>query len=88
MLFDNLCLKNSNEKVMLGITLDNKLTLDSHIKNISRKTGQKNFMHYRQYLIFWKQTKKTYFQWNDKISIQLLSSGVDVLFKKVKQINR
>ena len=28
---------------------------------------------------------KTYFQWNDKISIQLLSSDLTVLFKKFKR---
>ena len=32
--------------------------------------------------------KETYFQWNDKMSIQLLSSDLDVLFKNVKQFNQ
>ena len=39
--FDNLLLENSKEEVVLGVTIDNKLTFDSHIKNICRKTGQK-----------------------------------------------
>ena len=34
--FDNVCLKNSNEEVILGIT-----TFDSHVKNIYRKASQK-----------------------------------------------
>ena len=39
--FDNLLLENSKEEVVLGVTIDNKLTFDSYIKNICRKTGQK-----------------------------------------------
>ena len=34
--FDNLLLE-----VVLGVTIDNKLIFDSHIKNICRKAGQK-----------------------------------------------
>ena len=34
--FDNVCLKNSNEEVILGIT-----TFDSHVKSIDRKASQK-----------------------------------------------
>ena len=34
--FDNVCLKNNNEEVILGIT-----TFDSHVKNIYRKASQK-----------------------------------------------
>ena len=39
--FDNLLLENSKEEVVLGVTIDNKLTFDSHIKSICRKVGQK-----------------------------------------------
>ena len=38
---DNLFLENSKEEVVLGVTIDNKLTFKSYIKNICRKTGQK-----------------------------------------------
>ena len=38
--FDNLSIENSRE-VVLGVTIDNKLTFDSHIKNICRTVGQK-----------------------------------------------
>ena len=39
--FDDLCLENSREEVILGITIDNKLSFDSHIRKICRKAGQK-----------------------------------------------
>ena len=51
--FDNLGLENRNEEVILGTAIDNKLTFDSHMKNICRKADQ-NFVHYREYLIIWK----------------------------------
>ena len=38
--FQNLCLENSKEEVILGITIDKKLTFDSHIKRISRRASQ------------------------------------------------
>ena len=37
--FENL-LSDSKEEVVLGVTTDNKLTFDSHIKNICRRAGQ------------------------------------------------
>ena len=37
--FDNLILENIKEEVVLGVTIDNILTFDSHIKNICRKAG-------------------------------------------------
>ena len=39
--FDKLLLENSKEEVVLGVTIDNKLTFVSYIKSICRKTGQK-----------------------------------------------
>ena len=39
--FEDLCLENSEEEVILGITIDNKLSFDSHIKKICRNIGQK-----------------------------------------------
>ena len=39
--FENVCLENSKEEVILGITIDSKLTFDSHIKSMCRKAGQK-----------------------------------------------
>ena len=37
--FENL-LSDSKEEVVLGVTTDNKLTFDSHIKKICRRAGQ------------------------------------------------
>ena len=39
--FDHLFFKNNKEEVVLGVTIDNKLTFDSHVKNICRKVVQK-----------------------------------------------
>ena len=39
--FDNLCLENSNEEVIVGIIISSKLTFDSHVKSTCRKVGQK-----------------------------------------------
>ena len=55
--FDNLCLENSNEEVILGVTIDDKVTFDSHIKNICRKAGQK-LCALSAYLMIWKKTQK------------------------------
>ena len=41
--FDNLLLENSKEEVVLGITIDNKLTFDSHIKNYLQKSWTKTW---------------------------------------------
>ena len=38
--FDNLLFKNSKEEVALGVTIDNKLRFNSHIKNIRIKASQ------------------------------------------------
>ena len=36
-----MCLQNRKEEIILGISIDNKLTFDGHIKSIYRKAGQK-----------------------------------------------
>ena len=38
---DNLTLKNSNEGVILGVTINRKLTFHQYIKKIRHKVGQK-----------------------------------------------
>ena len=40
-IFKGLVMKNSNEQIILGVTLDNKLTFKSHIKNLCKKASQK-----------------------------------------------
>ena len=34
--FDNVCLENSKEEVILGVTIDSKLTFDSHKKHLPK----------------------------------------------------
>ena len=39
--YDNITIKNTSEENILGITIDNKLTFKSHLKNICKKANQK-----------------------------------------------
>ena len=39
--YDNLTLKNSNEKEILGVTIDRKFTFHQHTKKMCHKAGQK-----------------------------------------------
>ena len=39
--FKGLIMKNSKEQTILGVTIDNKLALKSHIKNLCKKASQK-----------------------------------------------
>ena len=39
--FKDVCYKSSKEEVILGITIDNKLSFDSHIRKMCKKSGQK-----------------------------------------------
>ena len=39
--YRNFTLKNSNEKEILGVTIDRKLTFHQRIKKMCRKAGQK-----------------------------------------------
>ena len=40
-IFKSLVMKNSKEQKILGVTIDNKLTFKSHIKNLCKKISQK-----------------------------------------------
>ena len=39
--FKDVCYKSSKEEVILGITIDNKLSFDSHIRKMCKKSGHK-----------------------------------------------
>ena len=39
--FENVCLENTKEELIVGIIIDNKLSFDSHIKSMCREAGQK-----------------------------------------------
>ena len=45
--FKDVCYKSSKEEVILGITIDNKLSFDSHIRKMCKKSGQKFNAHSR-----------------------------------------
>ena len=40
-IFKGLVMKNSKEQKILGITIDNKLTFKSHIRNLCKNASQK-----------------------------------------------
>ena len=75
--YDNLLLETAKKKLT-----DNKLTFDSRIKSICRKTGQKLGELLKITNCLNSNKKKAYIQWNDKIEIQLLPFDLDVLLKK------
>ena len=39
--FKDVCYRNSKDEVILAITIDNKLNLDSHIRKMCKRSGQK-----------------------------------------------
>ena len=59
--FKDVCFKNSKEEIILGITIDNKLNFDSHIKNMCKKTGQKLNALSRMSIFLNKDKKKIIF---------------------------
>ena len=78
-----LSLKNSDYKIILGTTIDRKLTFNKCIKNLHKKTGQKLCALLRISPILMK-IKKTIILLYDQITSQLLSSSLDVLLQKIK----
>ena len=79
-------LKNSDHEIILGITIDRKLTFNKHIKNLCKKAGQKlsALLRISPYLDEKKKKKKAVILLYDQITIQLLSSSLDVLLQKIK----
>ena len=61
--FENICLENSKEEIILGITNDNKLTFASHIKSICREASAsaKKHLHFLKYHHNWEQIKRNYY---------------------------
>ena len=41
LLLNDACYKNNKEEIILGITIENKLNFDSHIRNMCKNSGQK-----------------------------------------------
>ena len=53
-------LKNSDHEVILGITVDRKLTFNKHIKNLCKKAGQKLSAFQEYHHILMKIKKSCY----------------------------
>ena len=76
-------LKNSDHEVILGITIDRKLTFNQPVKNLCKKAGQKLYVLLRIPPYF-DENKKAVKLLYDQITIQLLSSSLDVSLQKIK----
>ena len=76
-------LKKSNYEIILGITTNRKLTFNKHFKNLCKKAGQKlcALLRISPYL---DENKKAVTLLDDQITIQLLSSSLNVLLQKIK----
>ena len=48
--FGNISLENSKVEVILGLTIDNKLSFDNHVKKFVEKQV-KRLVHYQEYQI-------------------------------------
>ena len=57
--YDNLTLKNSNEKEVLGVTVDRKLTFHQHIEKMCLRAGQKLSALLRPFQYFDTNKRKT-----------------------------
>ena len=82
--FENVCLENSKEEVILAIPFGNKLTFASHRKSISRKAGQKqnSLSRISPYL----ETNKKYLLFKSMVKSQFSYCPLvwDVLLTKCK----
>ena len=77
-------LKNSDYEIILGITIEQKLTFTKHIKNLCKKAGQKLCALLRISPYLDENKKKAVILFYDQITIQQLTSSLDVLLQKIK----
>ena len=77
-------LKNSDYEIILGITIEQKLTFTKHIKNLCKKAGQKLCALLRISPYLDENKKKAVILFYDQITIQQLPSSLDVLLQKIK----
>ena len=82
--FNEFNLKNSDYEIILGITIEQKLTFTKHIKNLCKKAGQKLCALLRISPYLYENKKKVVILFYDQITIQLLSSSLDVSLQKIK----
>ena len=71
--FENISIKNSKGEKILGLTIDNKLSLDNHVKKICKKASQKTCA----------LSRISNYLGSNKIIIPLLLAYLDVLLKKI-----
>ena len=76
--------ENSDYEIILGITIDQELTFNKHIKNLCKKAGQKLCALLRISPYLYENKKKVVILFYDQITIQLLSSSLDVSLQKIK----
>ena len=70
-IFENAALENSKEVTILGITIDNKLNFQSHIKNLCKKASQKlwalsrlsNYLNYTEKSLIFNSMIKSHFSY-------------------------
>ena len=77
-------LKNSDYEIILGITIEQKLTFTKHIKNLCKKAGQKLCALLRISPYLDENKKEAVILFYDQITIQQLPSSLDVLLQKIK----
>ena len=84
--FGNISLKNSKE-VILGLAIDNKVSFDNRVKEICRKANQ-DLCIIKNIKLFRLKTKINSFCRIDKTTVQLLPIYLNVLLRKIKQLNQ
>ena len=85
--FDILCLEYNKEEVVLDVTIVNKWTFGSHLKNISWKAGQ-NFCALLGITNYLNSSQKKLFlvAWQNLSSVTALKSNLDVVFKETNNL--
>ena len=81
---NELNLNKSDYEIILGITIDRKLTFDKHIKSSCEKVCQKLCALLRISPYLDENKKKAVILFYDQITIQQLPSNLDVLLQKIK----
>ena len=70
-------------ETVLRIQIDNKLNFENHIKSLCSKASQK-LGALQRFSNLLDAQKKSSVQFYNKISVQLLPTGLNVLLKKIK----
>ena len=76
--YDNITIKNLSEEKILSITIDNKLTFKSHLKNIWKKANRKLNALVRITKLTSLFQRKNFVEFLHKVSIFILPSSLNV----------